>query len=238
MHEGHRQRMIERLAKADALQDHELLEILLFNAVPRRNTNPIAHELLDTFFTLDGVLHAGAEELTAVRGVGRETAAYLRCIGVVFDRARSRGQEEKPRPFNVQNFSAFVSERIGALPCEVVELYCIDGNERVHTGMRFSAGSVNKAAVEPEEIGRFLAMHRPTGLVAAHNHPNTPAVPSEADDRFTVQLQILCSIHNVRLYDHIIIGEGSPYSYFLAGRMEEIRRDFHIDRLLGGKLCL
>ena len=81
MHEGHRKRMLTRLEQGGALQDHELLEILLFNAVPRKNTNPLAHELLAAFSSLEGVLGAGTEELMSVKGVGPETAAIAADAG-------------------------------------------------------------------------------------------------------------------------------------------------------------
>lgn len=236
MHEGHRQRMYERLSRADGLQDHELLEILLFSAVPRKNTNPIAHELLSAFSTLEGVFRADMEELLSVRGVGKETAAYLKCVGAVYARMNRKG-EELPRFFNVRTFSEYVSARLGALGSEAVELYCIDANERVRCSRRFAVGTADRAELEPEEVSRFLALQHPAGLVAAHNHPSAPARPSDADDAFTAQLQLLCSMNNVRFYDHIIVGTDGTYSYFLVGRMEEIRRNFDVAHLIGGKLC-
>lgn len=235
MHEGHRQRMLARLEKADALQDHELLEILLFNAVPRKNTNPLAHRLLESFSTLEGVFGAEIDELMSVDGVGRETAAYIRCAGAVFARIRAMKQEP-PRLFNVRTFSDFVASRLGGLDREVVELFCIDANEHIRFSKRFVSGDVTRARVEPEELSRFLALHRPAGIVAAHNHPSSSAAPSDTDDRFTAQLQMLCSMNNIRFYDHIIVGQDGTYSYFLVGRMEEIRRNFNVDSLIGGKI--
>ncbi len=235
MHEGHRQRMLARLSQADGLQDHELLEILLFNAVPRKNTNPVAHELLAAFSSLEGVFRADMEELLAVKGVGKETAAYLKCVGAIYARMGKKG-EELPKFFNVRTFTEYVSARLGALESEAVELYCIDANERIRSSRRFAAGTADRAELEPEEVSRFLALQRPAGLVAAHNHPFAPARPSDADDAFTAQLQLLCSMNNVRFYDHIIVGTDGAYSYFLVGRMEEIRRNFDVAHLIGGKL--
>lgn len=235
MHEGHRQRMLFRLENADALQDHELLEILLFNAVPRKNTNPLAHRLLDAFSTLEGVLGAEIAELMSVEGVGRETAAYLKCVGKVFERAGKR-KSELPKLFNVRTFSEYVAARLGALDREVVEIFCIDAAEHIRFSKRFAAGDATRARIEPEELSRFLATHLPAGIVAAHNHPSSPAAPSAADDRFTAQLQMLCSMNNIRFYDHIIVGQDGTYSYFLVGRMEEIRRNFNVESLIGGKI--
>ena len=88
MHEGHRKRMLERLEHAErSLEEHELLEILLFNAIPRKNTNELAHALLSAFGSLDALFHAGTDELKAVPGVGGSTAAYLRIIGMFLERA-------------------------------------------------------------------------------------------------------------------------------------------------------
>ena len=70
MHEGHRKRMYEKLKNGDGLYDHEILEILLFNAIPRKNTNPVAHELIKTFGSLSGVFAAEPERLMTVDGVG------------------------------------------------------------------------------------------------------------------------------------------------------------------------
>ena len=81
MHEGHRKRLLEKLKNGDSLFEHELLEILLFNAYPRKNVNPVAHALLKRFPCINEILNAEVEELTAVEGVGENVALYLKCIG-------------------------------------------------------------------------------------------------------------------------------------------------------------
>ena len=235
MHEGHRQRMLQRLEDAEHLQDHELLEILLFNAIPRKNTNPLAHELLSEFASLDGLMRAGYEELLRVDGIGTETAAYLRCIAILCERLQKRN-EKFPRLFNVRTFSDFLKERLSSLREEVIELFALDARQRVLSGKRFTIRSSNRAAVEPEAVNQFIAARKPAGLVVAHNHPEAPAYPSAADDKFTAQIQVVCSMNNIRLYDHIIVGTDGTYSYFLVGRMEEVRRAFDLNAIEGGKL--
>ena len=235
MHEGHRQRMLERLLKADTLQDHELLEILLFNAVPRKNTNPLAHELLSAFTSLDGVFGADFEELLSVDGVGKETAAYLKCVGLCFERMGKR-KRELPKFFNVRDFSGFLFERYASLQEEVVELFALDAQQRILSGKRFGVRASDRVSLAPEEVNAFLASRRPAGLVVAHNHPKAPAAPSAADDKFTAQMQVVCSMNNIRLYDHIIVGTDGTYSYVLVGRMEEIRRAFDLNAIVGGKI--
>ena len=81
MHEGHRRRLYEKLKNGDNLFEHEILEMLLFNAYPRKNTNPVAHELLNRFPSIAEVLSASYEELITVPGVGEQVALYLMCVG-------------------------------------------------------------------------------------------------------------------------------------------------------------
>ena len=232
MHEGHRQRMLQRLEREEGIQDHELLEILLFNAIPRKNTNPLAHELLTAFPSLGAIFCASYEELLNVEGVGPETAAYLRTIGILMGRIRGEG-ERPPVLFSAGRFSDFLRGRFASLHEEVIEIFALDAQQRVRSSKRFSLSLSDRAAAEPEQINAFLAARRPTGLVIAHNHPSAPALPSAEDDRFTAQIQVICSMNNVRFYDHIIVGQDGTYSYFLVGRMEEIRRKFNLSAIVG-----
>jgi len=101
--------MLQRLEHAEGLQDHELLEILLFNAIPRKNTNPLAHELLTSFPSMGELFRADYAELLNVDGVGPETAAYLRCIGLLMERIRNR-RETPPHRRSFQT-PLFVSPR-------------------------------------------------------------------------------------------------------------------------------
>ena len=235
MHEGHRQRMLQRLKNAQDLQDHELLEILLYNAIPRKNTNPTAHELLSAFPSLSEVFRAGFEELLDVNGVGPETAAYLCCIAECGRRIRAQ-ENAFPPIFNPGEFSGFVQKILSSLQEEVIEVFAIDEKERIRMSRRFSCSLPDRVQVRAEEIGEFLARHKPAGIVIAHNHPTAPARPSVEDDKFTAQMQLSCSLNGVRLYDHIIVGTDGTYSYFLVGRMEEIRRNFNVDTIVGEKL--
>ena len=233
MHKGHRQRISQRLeGSGKDLQDHELLEILLFNAIPRKNTNGIAHSLIEAFGSLYGVFHATPDQLRSVKGVGPEVAAYLRCIGLIMPRAEKTNTDTIK--FNLQSFSEHVSQSFAALDQEVIEIFCLDGSERVKSSRRFTSDSASKVQVRSEEINRYIITVSPAGIVAAHNHPEGICRPSVEDDRFTAQLMMTCSMNNVKFYDHLITGKDGVYSYFRAGKMEDIRKNFNVDKLLGG----
>lgn len=233
MHEGHRQRMLERLESAEgSLQEHELLEILLFNAIPRKNTNELAHRLLSAFGSLRAVLGAEMAELKAVPGVGESTAAYLRIIGIFYARAQLK-EPELPSAFSFAAFRPFLIERFEGAREEYVELYSLDGKDCVKNVRRFSSEKSFQASVDPKEISRFLVEARPAAMVAVHNHITGPATPSREDDDFTAQLEILCSMHNVSLRDHIICSPEGVYSYFLSGKLNELSARYSIGNVLG-----
>ncbi len=234
MHEGHRQRMLARLEQADYLEEHELLEMLLFNAIPRRNTNDLAHALIETFGSLDGVLSAKIDDLAEIEGVGRSTAAYLRLVGL-FHRRKNGELPVAVRALNAHDFSEFVLSRIGDLEDEVIEVYCIDIEGNVCACKRYPQGTTDTACVPAGEISELLAFERPNALVVAHNHPASGCSPSHADDVFTAKLALLCGINGVVLQDHLIVSAEGVYSYHVSGRMQNIRTDYDVAEIIREK---
>ena len=232
MHEGHRQRMLERLfTSSESLQEHELLEILLFYSIPRRNTNDLAHEILDRFGSLESVFRATPKQLKQVKGVGDKTAALIHTVGLFAARLKNEKASEISL-FNVNSFSSFLVQRYANLRDEVLELFCIDANDRVKFIKDFTSYSNTDVKIPAEEVTAFLVAHRPFGLVLAHNHPNGPCLPSQEDDKFTAQLQVLCSINGTKVYDHIIVSGADYYSYKFHGRMDDINKNFSIDSVI------
>ena len=238
MHEGHRKRMMERLQEGGQLQDHELLEILLFNAIPRKNTNEIAHALLEEFGSIDAVMHAEASELMRVKGVGASTAAYLRCTALLNERIHDERRPAPPKVSNFSQFKEYLSGRFRGLDAEVIDVFCLDAQERVTSVKRYTTGVELRARVRVDELGRFLVARKPVGLLVVHNHPIGTSDPSDEDDVFTAQLQMYCSMHKVFLRDHIIIAENGIYSYFRSGRLQSIKNSFDITKVLSDKRIL
>ena len=214
----------------ESLQDHELLEILLFNVIPRKNTNGIAHDLLTAFGSLYGVLHADVTQLLTVNGVGRETANYLRVVGLVYERAGEPQQNANQR-FNFAYFSQFLAEHFKQYAEEVLEIYCLDGSERIKASRQFTTGESSRVQVSVSDLAEFFRDLKPRAVVVAHNHLRASCLPSPADEDFTVQVAMACSVNGVKLYDHIIVGQDGVYSYFRAGRMERICKAYNVNTL-------
>ncbi len=230
-HAGHRQRLYERLNSDGFLHDHELLEMLLFNAFPRKNTNPIAHALLDAFGSLKGVLEAEASQLKAVEGVGESVANYLKVVGSVAAAAYSSDRREVLLK-NYGDFKTFTSERLKNRSDEVLEIYFCEKNGKVKHIFSRTNNEVHGVTVEREELSALIATQKPYGLLIAHNHLSGDSQPSEKDDEFTAEVQMLCSLNNVALYDHCIYSADGIYSYFNAGRIDKIKRAYNIANIL------
>ncbi len=229
MHEGHRNRMLDRATAGD-LQDHELLEILLFNPIPRKNTNEIAHGLLARFGSLKNVLAADEAELMRVEGVGKRTAQYLVSIKELVSRVVV--SETRPTALSFGNISSFVRERFVGLGEEVMDIFCLDKTDKIKHTARFETGETLRVSLNMDEVERVLIAHSPYSVVAAHNHPKNTCHPSVQDDLFTAQLQLLCSLNKVKLRDHIIVGADGMFSYFAHGRMEEIENMYSVENII------
>lgn len=224
--------MLQRLASADeCLQDHELLEILLFNAIPRKNTNEIAHNLLSTFGSLSALFRADFDALNAVDGVGASTAAYLRCIALFYERLKFSPVKKSPSAYNFEKFSAFLDERFHGLDAEYIELYAADTCGNIGGVARISSRETDRVRIKPEEISDFISKHHPAALIAAHNHLINNCTPSASDDRFTEQVQLMCDLLNVRFYDHVIVSPCGKYSYYACGKLQSIKEAFNVKAL-------
>ncbi len=233
MHEGHRKRMYEKLKNDDGLYEHELLEILLFNAFQRKNTNPIAHALLDSFGSISGVLNASVEELCAVEGVGESVALYLKCIGECTKRT-SAGSAGVAQLKSYDDFKNFVRIRLRGRCEEVLELYCLDKSGKVKKISSFSSDETSRVRVDADKVARVISAVKPHGLLIAHNHLSGDSLPSANDDRFTMEVQLMCSMNNVCLYDHCIYAsDKNIFSYFSSGKIDKIKSGFSFEKLVG-----
>lgn len=236
MHEGHRKRMRERLLDGGGgLQDHEILEILLFGAIPRKNTNEIAHNLLNAFGGLAQVFRADYRQLLSVEGMGEAAAAHLKCVALCMERAEEQTDLQLPKAMNFAEVSQYFIKRFRGLHQEVVELYIADSKENMTLAERFTSNETDKARVSPETIGNILAAKRPYSILLVHNHLCNDFRPSPKDDIFTRQVQLLCNIHNVRFYDHLIVSPAGVYSYYRAGEMERIRQEYSLQNIFGSE---
>ena len=232
MHEGHRKRMYEKLKSGAPLYDHELLEILLFNAIPRKNTNPIAHSLIQTFGSLAGVFEADPDELMSVEGVGENAALYIKCVGECMKRTGSANAGFAVLKSH-KDVADFVTMRMRGKSAEVLEFYFLDKTGRVISIHPFTCNDAHRVDIASQKITSIFAAARPYSVIIAHNHPRGAATPSENDNLFTKEMQVICSLNEVNLQDHCIYGaDGDIYSFFRSGEIDKIKNSYTFRNIL------
>ena len=209
IHDGHRKRLKERFLKGgmDGLSDINCLELLLFYALPRRDTNPIAHALLEQFGSLSGVLDAPPEQLLKISGISEHAATLLHII----PQLARRYMMDQTGTDNILTTAKHYGEYL--MPCfvgareEQVYLLCLDAKCKVLDCRLISKGSLNSANVPIRKIAEVALTIDATGVVLAHNHTSGIALPSREDIALTTRLLHALDAMGIELVDHIIIAD-------------------------------
>lgn len=223
MHEGHRDRMRSKLfANGEKLTDCEILEILLFDVISRKNTNPVAHDLLDSFGDLQGVFDASLRLLCTLTGIGPRTAEYIYLVGSIYRRMNA-APRARLRLFNAYDVSEHVRRRFALLTEERLEMYFTDEDGFVLYTKIVTGEDCSRVGIADRQLEYLLAEMSPYGILLAHNHPSGSVQPSEKDDESLRKIFRVCSAHGVAVRDCVICAGGELYSYYLSGRLESFR---------------
>ena len=212
IHEGHRERVKKRFLEygLENFDDVNALELLLFYALPRRDTNALAHALLDRFGSLAGVLDASAEELMSVDGVGENAAGLLRLIPAVSRRyvvSKTPAAEPVDSPTKAGRY--FVPRFLYETD-EVVLALLLDARRRPILCRELGRGTVDAAQISARKLAALCLERKASSVIVAHNHPSGSAMPSTEDEAFTARLAEALSVLGVELSDHIIVA-GTDY---------------------------
>lgn len=233
-HSGHRQRLRARFAAEglDHFEPHVILELVLFYAVPRRDTNELAHRLLDAFGgTLAGVLDAPLVELEKVPGVGYNAAVLLKLFPEVCRRYLLDMQQVGRVVAGSGDAARYLLPYFLGRTNEHVALICIDGKGKVVFCGDVFEGSIGAAAISVRRIVEIVVRCAGTDVILAHNHPGGVAVPSEEDVRVTAQVAAAMRTVGVRLLDHLIIADADWVSLAAtpaSAPLFEVRRGFTV----------
>ncbi len=209
-HEGHRQRMKERflISGLQSFSDHEIVELLLFYALPYRNTNDLAHALVDRFGGWTQVLDAHYDDLLSVPGVTPHVATLLTLTGQAARKYHRDMTGVIQQLYNTDTLIKHVVPLFLGAKNEKVMMVCLD-NKRKHLNTTcLFEGSVNSAQFNVREAVQQALRDNATQVVLAHNHPNGFAFPSAADISTTQRLMEILRPLDIRLIDHLVVAEG------------------------------
>ncbi|MCG6930296.1 MAG: DNA repair protein RadC [Desulfofustis sp.] len=219
---GHRERLRRRFLDAglDGFTDAEVLELLLSFGTPRKDCKEPAKALLKTFKTFAGVLDAEPARLQAIEGIGPKNSFALEFVKEAADRYLK--QRLRSRRY-LKSSSEVVDYLLYSMKGLVVEAFTViylDSSLAIIDTEVAAQGTVNVNSVYPREIVKKALAHNAAALVVAHNHPSGSLSPSPQDRQLTRSLYLACSLMQIRLLDHLIIGDGH-YSFADNGLMAD-----------------
>lgn len=212
-HKGHRQRMREEVMSQnnfDVLHDHRLLELLLFGAIPRKDTNEIAHELLEEFGSIAGVLDAEVHDLAAVKGMTQNAAILIKTVMPIARRYTNNKFKEGYKFANIDEVGDFLIQKHLGHKNETFAITCLDAAGKFLACEVVNEGVADSVNITFREVAACVLKHNAQWVIISHNHNVDNALPSDADVKMTIELQKALKQLEIRLLDHIIVS-GNDY---------------------------
>ncbi len=217
--EQHRSRLRAKLLQAgpDALADHELLEIVLFGAILRRDTKPIAYRLLARFGSFAAALSAPARDIAAVDGMGEASAAMLKAVHGAAVRLARAEVIGRPVLSNWDALMGYLNAAMAREPVEQFRILFLDSKNRLLADEAQARGTVNHTPVYPREVVRRALELQAAALILTHNHPSGDPTPSRDDILMTRQIVEAAKALSITVHDHVIVGNGVWLSFRKEG---------------------
>lgn len=214
-HKEHRQRAKDLfLARGlEGLPDHQVLELLLFYAIPRRDVKDTAYELLESFGSLSAVFHATFDQLLSVKGVGANTATLIRLIPALGARYLADRVDVGVQFVESWQFRELLEPCFYAARNEEFYVVCLDGSRRLLCCRNLGEGIVDQVGVSSRKVMETALACNASYVVLAHNHVDGMALPSPADRATTLHLKELLSKVGITLWDHYVFGDGEMVSF-------------------------
>lgn len=217
MHEKHRERLKNRFRAEglDHFEPHNVLELLLFYAVPQKDTNETAHRLLDRFGSLRGVFDADPEELKKIPGIGEHSATLLKLIPALARLYVSEPDKAKTvRLTTEEEIGGYLVSRYIGIGVETVFLLLLNNKHGVIDCVKIHEGSVNSSAITVRKLVDLVIGRKASMAVIAHNHPNGSTIPSSDDMNTTRLLRSAFGTIDVPLLGHYIVAGDRYYNIF------------------------
>jgi len=221
LYKGHRSRLKKRYTTSgiDTLQDYEVLELLLFYAIPRRDTKTLAKDLLKKFGSLKKLMDADLKEIEALFGMSSQAPLLIRLIKDLGTLYLQEKAMETPQISSTKALLDYCMASMGGLQDEHFSVIFLNAQNRMIKTEVIQEGIVNQAAVYPRKILENAIKYKASAIILVHNHPSGNIKPSDADIRLTRTLQDTARVLDILIHDHIIVGENRYFSFREEGLM-------------------
>ncbi len=216
VHAGHRQRMKDRYLTGglDSFSPHEVIELMLYYAIPQRDVNDLSHRLLERFGSFSGVIEAEYDDLVAVDGMG-PNSALLFCICRDVIRRYAVDKAEVPFVYDsIEKVGQYLVNLYIGVTVEKVYAMLFDNKMKLIDIIQLADGSINSVRLSMRTLAEKALKRSASSVIVAHNHPNGTAYPSDDDVMLTHQMHDLCDMLGLNLIDHIVVS-GKYYTPIL-----------------------
>ena len=226
--EEHRKRLRQKFLKSGikGFHDYEIVELLLTLGTPRKDCKPQAKEAIQRFKTLRGVLQAPPEELQKINGIGPSNIFGIKLIQEVPQEFLKKKVLDKSYCKSSKEVFDYLYFSMRDLSKEIFKVMFLNVQNQVIEVEDLFEGTLTASAIYPREIMEKAIKHNAAALIFAHNHPSGNSDPSDDDKRITRDLLFVGNMMQIRVLDHIIIGDNRYYSFADAGLIEEYNQSF------------
>ena len=224
--QGHRERIKEKFLKngIDGFAEYEILELLLTYCIPRKDTKPIAKELLNKFKSLDNIFKADFDKLSAIDGLGKNSIVFLKLIGdlpsiIYKDELKNKKLVDKEtlKISNKDILLKYLRNKIGYEEIEKFYIIYLSSSNEVIEFEENSVGTLDRSSVYPREIYKKVINLNAKSIILAHNHPSDNITPSKSDIELTNEIAKGLKNFGALLIEHIIITKNSYFSFLEEG---------------------
>ncbi len=212
LHEGHRNRLRAKFSSGALLDEHEILELLLFECIPRCNTNETAHRLLDRFGSVRGILDAKESELKEVEGIGSRSAFFLKLLPSIVALYQRSGINPRGLLNGKSELLIYMQSLFIGSSCEKLFLMLFGGTGNLKRVLQLDDGLPTSSGILLNKLVRVISESNASSVILVHNHPDGVPYPSAEDRRSTERLLQAIEPIGVRLVDHFIIAGDVCYS--------------------------
>ena len=220
MHEHHRDRLRDKAVKdVSLLTDVELLEIILFGCIPRRNTNELAHKLIHEFGSIASVFSANPEHLATIDGIGPTTAAHIAALNRILCCIEERN-DLFPKFFSFNEICAPLVEFFKGYKEEVFLAFFLDKKQKILARKIVLGHETYSVEIDLNDFAKQIVMMKPAFVAIAHNHLFGGTTPSEFDDVATQKIAVVAELNGAVLLDHLVVCQDKVYSYYYDHRFE------------------
>lgn len=224
LHKGHRERMRQRYLTegGGGFADHELLEMLLYGAVPRGDTNALAHRMIAEFGSLAMLLEADPVEISRRCGVKESTAVLISLQKELMRRRNQEKWKERPVLDSVRKAGAYAIDLLGDYHYERFYVVCLDSRKHLIRTCFISEGTVDESVVYPRLVVETVLKYQASSVILMHNHPGGTMKPSFSDLELTTKLCRVLREIGIEVADHIIVSENTFFSFLEHNYLKEI----------------